>query len=225
MIDYYGRRKPIFIGHASMGTCLVIVGSILVGFGSPRFDQVTQAVQFTFQNGSAGNTAVAFMFLFQVCFGAFSSSVPWTYQSEIYPVIARARGTALSTATNYFTNFWLGLYIPQALNSASWKVYFIFGAFNFTSAVIGFLFFPETTGKTLEELDLLFTPDRTVWVFCDKDAKSKRPIIRHTLDSDPEAVALELQTRLQKTTGKGDPELTLTEKLPLPAEHTEVAFK
>ena len=71
MIDYYGRRRPIFIGHGSMGTCLVIMGAILIGFGAPHFDQTTQAVQFTFRNQDAGNTAVAFMFLFQVAFGAF----------------------------------------------------------------------------------------------------------------------------------------------------------
>lgn len=196
LIDFYGRRKPIFLGPACMGLCLVIVGSMLVGYGSPHFDHTTQAVQFSFQNVAAGNSAVAFMFLFQVFFGGLSSSIPWTYQSEVFPVIARARGTSLSVATNYFTNFWLGLYIPSALNSASWKLYFIFAGINFTAAIIGFLFFPETTGKSLEELDLLFTTERTIWVFRDKDACSKRPILKHNLGEDAEAAAIELRKRL-----------------------------
>lgn len=71
MIDYYGRRKPIFIGHGGMGTCLVVVGAIMIGYGAPHFDEITQAVQFTFANQDAGNAAVAFMFLFMVVFGAF----------------------------------------------------------------------------------------------------------------------------------------------------------
>ena len=198
MIDYYGRRKPIFLGPTCMGACLLAVGSLLVSYGSPHFDQTTQAVQFTFKNVSAGNAAVAFMFLFQTFFGALSSSIPWTYQSEVFPVIARARGTALSTAANYFTNFWLGLYIPQALNSASWKLYYVFGGINLACAVVGFLFYPETTGRSLEELDLLFTPDRTVFVFLDKDACSKHSMLQHSLEDDPEALAIELGKRLAR---------------------------
>ena len=196
LIDAYGRRKPIFLGPFCMACCLVVVGSMLVTYGSPHFDEVTQAVQFTFQDVSAGNTAIAFMFLFQFFFGHLSSSLPWTYQSEVYPVIARARGTSLSVSANYFTNFWLGLYIPQGLNQASWRIYFIFAGINFGCAIISFLFFPETAGRSLEELDLLFVPERTNFVFLDKDACSKRRMLQHQLNDDPEAVARELRTRL-----------------------------
>ena len=198
LIDFYGRRKPIIFGPICMGICLIIVASILVKYGSPHFDQTTQAVQFTFQNVSAGNAAVAFMFLFQFFFGALSSSVPWTYQSEVFPIIARARGTSLSVAANYFTNFWLGLYIPQALNDASWRLYYIFGAINLVCATVGFLFFPETAKRSLEELDLLFTPEKSAFVFLDKDASSKRPMLQHDLASDPEAIAAELEAKLKR---------------------------
>lgn len=201
LIDFYGRRKPIILGPVCMGICLIIVASILVNYGSPRFDQTTQAVQFTFENVSAGNSAVAFMFLFQFFFGALSSSIPWTYQSEVFPVIARARGTSLAVASNYFTNFWLGLYIPQALNDVSWKLYYVFGAINLVCATVGFLFFPETAGRSLEELDLLFTPNRSVYVFLDKDARSKRSmLLEHDLNADPEALAAELEKKLARGT-------------------------
>lgn len=206
LIDYYGRRKPIFLGPLCMGICLVIVGSMLVSFGSPHFDAVTQAVQFTFENKNAGNAAIAFMFLFQFFFGHLSSSLPWTYQSEVYPIIARARGTALAVAMNYFTNFWLGLYIPEGLNRASWRIYFIFGGINFACAIVSFLFFPETAGRSLEELDLLFTPDRTPFVFMDNDARSKASMLHHQLGDDPQALAQELRSRLASGDGLEDGE-------------------
>jgi sugar porter (SP) family MFS transporter len=201
LIDFYGRRKPIFIGHFTMGLCLMIVASILLSYGSPHFDSITQSVQFSFSNKSAGNSAVAFMFLFQFSFGAFSSSLPWTYHSEVFQLLARARGTSLAVAANYFTNFWLGLYIPEALNAAGWKLYYIFGAINWTCAVIGWLFFPETAGRALEELDLLFTSERSVWVCFDKEAKSKKNLIGEGIQSDPEALRMELLHRL----GRDDP--------------------
>lgn len=175
MMDTYGRRKPLIGGPFAMGVCLVIVGSMLVKYGNPYFDATTQAVNFSFkQTPAAGHAAIAFMFLYVVFFGGFYSSVPWTYPNEVWGIEARARGTAMSTATNWFTNFWLGLYIPTALNEASWKLYYIFAGFCFLSAILAFLFFPETAGRPLEELELLFLPSRNPFVFMDKEATTKR---------------------------------------------------
>lgn len=184
MIDYYGQRKPIFVGPFCMGICLIIVASIMVSFGSPHFNETTQAIEFNFADRSAGEAALSFIFLFQFFFGALSSAIPWTYQSEVFPLAARARGTSLPTSMNYMTNFWLGLYMPEALNTASWKVYFIFGGINLVCAVIGYLFYPETCGRTLEELDLLFTQDCKTFVFLDQDTFKKRRFTQREFFSD-----------------------------------------
>jgi hypothetical protein len=69
VIDYYCRRKSIFVGHISMGTCLVIVASTLVIQGSPDFDATRQTVQFYFRKVAAGTTPEFFMFLFMAIFG------------------------------------------------------------------------------------------------------------------------------------------------------------
>lgn len=37
-------------------------------------------------------------------------------------------------------------------------------------AVVIYLFYPETAGKTLEEIDFLFQPTSSTWVFKDKQA-------------------------------------------------------
>ena len=201
MSDIYGRRKPLIIGPILMGTCFVVVGSMLVGFGEPHWDPTTSAVQFHFANSAAGNAAVAFMFLYMVFFGGLYSALAWTYPNEIFPLNARARGTALSTSTNWMTNFWLGLYIPQALNEASWKLYFVFGAFNYMNSILAYLFFPETSQRSLEELDLLFTPDRTTWVFTDKEARKKGSILQHSLTDGPDVVSHELEKALARAMG------------------------
>ncbi|CAK7205459.1 high affinity glucose transporter [Sporothrix eucalyptigena] len=192
MIDFYGRRKPLIAGPFLMGVCLVVVGSMLVGFGSPHFDETTQALTFSFANASAGHAAVAFMFLYMVFFGGLYSSVPWTYPNEVLSLEARARGTAMSTAINWFTNFWLGLYIPTALNKAGWKLYFIFAGFCFGISIVSYLFFPETAGRTLEEMELLFLSSRSAFVFRDRDATSKRKLIAHDVEGDGEAAAHDL---------------------------------
>ena len=53
-------------------------------------------------------------------------------------------------------------------------------------------------GKSLEEIDLLFTPDRKIFVFSDADACSKTSMLQHNLDEDPEGLALELQKKLAR---------------------------
>ncbi|KAK6371805.1 high affinity glucose transporter [Exophiala oligosperma] len=196
LTDWYGRRLPLILGPFLMGICFILVGTILKEYGSPHFDKTTQAVQFNFQNASAGNAAIAFMFLYNVAFGGLYSSVPWTYPNEVFSVDARARGTALSTSTNWFVNFWLSLYAPQALNKGSWRVYIGFAVINFFCSVVAYLFFPETAGRSLEEIDLLFLPSRSVWVTRDRQARSKDRLIEHDFSAGAESVGHDLEVAL-----------------------------
>ena len=67
----------------------------------------------------------------------------------------------------------------------SWKLYIIFAAICYLISIVIFLFYPvgrassptpsahmvqETAGKTLEEMDFLFLPNRNIFVFQDKEA-------------------------------------------------------
>jgi len=96
--------------------------------------------------------------------------VAWVYPPELFSMNMRGRGTSLSSATNWFVNFWFALYIPTAMDKISWKLYLIFMTICYVMAVVIFLFYPESAGKTLEEMDFLFTNDRTPWVMFDKSA-------------------------------------------------------
>jgi hypothetical protein len=76
----------------------------------------------------------------------------------------------MSTATNWFVNFWFALYLPTAMAEISWKLYMIFMTFCFLMAIVVFLFYPESAGKSLEEMDFLFDKSRTIWAFKDREA-------------------------------------------------------
>ncbi|KAJ5729689.1 uncharacterized protein N7483_004197 [Penicillium malachiteum] len=195
LMDVYGRRKPLIIGPILMGICMIIVASMLLGYGSPYFDSATQELKFNFVDKNAGNAAVTFMFLYMVTFGASMASLPWTYQNEVFPINARGRGTALSTSVNWFVNFWLGLYMPTALNEGSYIVYYTFGGINICISFVVYFFFPETSRRTLEELDLLFTPNRRKLVFLDKEACQKGTLLKHGLE-DGASAARDLETAL-----------------------------
>ncbi|GLA76314.1 hypothetical protein AtubIFM55763_007884 [Aspergillus tubingensis] len=194
MIDRYGRRKPLIIGPSLMGICMIVVGMLLVGYGSPHFDAESQQLKYSFANVKAGNAAVAFVFLYMISFGSTCAALPWTYQNEVFPISARGRGTALSACINWFANFWLGLYMPEALNKAAWKIYFVFGGVCIATSFVTYLFYPETAQRSLEELDLLFTPNRRKLVCFDWEACQKGSLLHRDLEGVE--VAQQLETAL-----------------------------
>ena len=53
-------------------------------------------------------------------------------------------------------NFALGLFIPPAFANISYKTFIIFGVLCLGAAVQAFFTYPETAGKSIEEIQLLF---------------------------------------------------------------------
>ncbi len=53
----------------------------------------------------------------------------------------------------------VGLFVPPAFANITYKTFIIFGVLCFAAAVQAFFTYPETCGKTLEEIELLFSKD------------------------------------------------------------------
>jgi len=81
----------------------------------------------------------------------------------------------MTTATNWFVNFWFALYIPTALDKISWELYIIFAAICFVTAIWCWALQVETANRSLEEMDAMFAPGRTMWPFLDKDLTRVKP--------------------------------------------------
>ena len=58
----------------------------------------------------------------------------------------------------------------------------IFMGLCFAMAIVVFLFYPETAGKTLEEIDFLFSKGRSPWTFKDRQATRVGALIERNLD-------------------------------------------
>lgn len=84
--------------------------------------------------------------------------VPFTYSAEAYPLYVREYGMGLATATTWFFNFVLSVTWPSLL--AAFKPQGAFGwyaAWNIIGFFLVLFFVVETKGKTLEELDMVFS--------------------------------------------------------------------
>jgi hypothetical protein len=75
----------------------------------------------------------------------------------------RGKAVAVSTSANWIFNFALSYFVPPAFVSIKWKVYLLFGVFCTAMALHVFFLFPETAGKTLEEIDDIFESRTPAW--------------------------------------------------------------
>ncbi|XP_051544746.1 proton myo-inositol cotransporter-like [Myxocyprinus asiaticus] len=95
--------------------------------------------------------------LYLACFAPGMGPMPWTVNSEIYPLWARSTGNACSAGVNWTFNVLVSL---TFLHMAQYLTYY--GAFFLYSslALVGFFFIygclPETKGRRLEEIESLF---------------------------------------------------------------------
>lgn len=60
-------------------------------------------------------------------------------------------------------NFALSYFVPPAFVSIKWKVYLVFGVFCTAMAIHTFFLFPETAGKTLEDVEDMFLAGVPAW--------------------------------------------------------------
>ena len=91
---------------------------------------------------------------YQVSFGP----ITWLLVGEIFPLRARGRAAALATLTNFGANAAVSLALPplQAFAGPS-ATYALFSVIAAASAVLIADNVPETKGKTLEEIEAVFS--------------------------------------------------------------------
>ncbi|KAJ5691235.1 hypothetical protein N7488_011970 [Penicillium malachiteum] len=171
-MDTWGRRTPMVIGGFGMGVSMMLIGTIMKTKGNPVYDSLTKKTNFDFTDANASNAVIAFVYVYVMCFALTWACVAWVYPPELFTTGSRGRGTSMTSATNWFVNFWFALYIPTAMDEISWKLYLIFMTLCFVMAIVVFFLYPETAGKSLEEIDFLFSKDRTIWVYRDRQARN-----------------------------------------------------
>lgn len=151
LIDRIGRR-PLLL---SMISVMAIVMAVQAGL-------IYQVQYNTASAAGAGIAAAAMLFVFQGAFTIGFQATVWVYPSEILPLRLRQRGSSISTAANWICNYIIVQITPPAINNIGWKTYIIFAVLNAAWVPIIYLFFPETKGLELEDVDRLFSGESTV---------------------------------------------------------------
>ncbi|BGP41793.1 hypothetical protein JCM10449v2_005784 [Rhodotorula kratochvilovae] len=164
--DKWGRRRMAIYGMLFMSTCLFSVGGIMASFGQPLSTSSSATVQWSIVgHTNARNAVIVLSYLFVCAFSFSYGPFSWLYPSEIHTIRTRGKAVSLATATNWMFNFALAFSTPVAFRNIVYKTYFLYGTFCFCAATTVFFLFPETKGRTLEEMDDLFNSGRvfTAW--------------------------------------------------------------
>ncbi|KAL4078276.1 general substrate transporter [Scleroderma yunnanense] len=146
LLDSVGRRPLLMSGALGCCTALLIVGSLVAAFGNDWPGHTT-----------AGRTAIAFVYFYCINFAYSWAPIGWVLPSEVFPLHLRSTGISITTSCTWMSNFIIGLVSPRMLAQIGHGgTYFFFAAFSILAFLSAFLFYPETKGRTLEEMDSAF---------------------------------------------------------------------
>ncbi|KAJ5692653.1 hypothetical protein N7462_002076 [Penicillium macrosclerotiorum] len=146
-IDRLGRRPLMLWSAGAMAICMAILAGT------------------TSQKGNTGALVVAVIFLyaFQFIFTVGYSGLTFLYAAEMAPLQIRAAVSAVSTATVWSFNFLLAQVTPVGFSTIENRYYIIFAVINAAIVPAVYFFFPETKGRSLEEIDEIFSRSKNIF--------------------------------------------------------------
>ncbi|CAA7269793.1 unnamed protein product [Cyclocybe aegerita] len=164
-VDKWGRRTFLLFGSAGLAGALALIGGLqfheeTLPLGSARMP-VANGI---FAGVSILSNSIAIILkatrtgvcIYLFLFGATWGPIPWLLGAEIFPLRARAKGMALSTATNWLSNFIVAFITPPLFAVLGAGYYFLLLGFAVISGIFVYFVYPETAGRTLEELGEVF---------------------------------------------------------------------
>lgn len=141
-IEKLGRRALLIYGAIGMLICEFIIAIVGTVDG----------------NSKASSTCLIVFTCFYIFFFATTwGPAAWVVIGEVFPFSIRAKGVALSTASNWLWNFVIGFITPYMMNeeygNLKTKVFFVWGATCTLCVLFAYFFVPETKGLSLEQVD------------------------------------------------------------------------
>ncbi|KAI7853247.1 general substrate transporter [Circinella umbellata] len=156
-LDRLGRRGTLISGALFMGTAMLLCGIVMGAVADIEYNEETGQNEVVLGfNQHASYFCIVMIYFFVAGFAYSWGPVGWVYPAEIFPLNIRAKATSLTTAANWLMNFVISQIVPIMLSSITWGTYIFFGCCCFVMSVCVYIFYPETKGRSLEEMDLVF---------------------------------------------------------------------
>ena len=142
IIDRIGRKQLIYWGVSGMIICLVAIG-IYFAWGA--------------QIGLGNGFMLTFFLAYVFCCAISISAIVFVLLSEMYPNSVRGRAMSIAGFALWIGTYLIGQLTPVLLGWSQAGTFFIFAFMCLPYMLIMWKVVPETTGKTLEEIETYWT--------------------------------------------------------------------
>lgn len=137
LIDKVGRRKLLMFGSVGMTVCLGVAAYVF------------------FVHDLCGIFLLVSILFYIAFFGMSTGAVIWVLIAEVFPNSVRAKGQSFGSLTHWLFAALITFCFPVIADGGGTGLAFTFGFFSVMMLVqmgVAWLYFPETKGKSLEEL-------------------------------------------------------------------------
>ncbi|KAJ5389306.1 MFS sugar transporter [Penicillium cataractarum] len=138
------KRRPMYLTCASCLLCVYIAWTISM----ERF--ISTKAQ------AAAKLTIFFIFAYSPAYNLGYNALTYTYLVELFPYMGRSRGLSWFQFYGRGASFFATYVNPVGLANIAWKWLLVYCCWLVFELVFIYFFFPETSGRTLEELSFLF---------------------------------------------------------------------
>ncbi len=137
-VDKYGRKILLMIGSVGMAVGMFAIGALsfmkVIGIGT-----------------------LVFIIIYTASFMMSWGPICWVLISEIFPNKIRGRAIAIAVAAQWAANYLISSTYPAMMEFSGGMTYSFYGLMSVLSFIFVWKMVPETKGKTLEEMEGLWT--------------------------------------------------------------------
>lgn len=150
LIDRIGRKPLLCTASVIQCICLAILTGLL--------SKVTSDPSAT----GVGAGCIAVVFIYSTVFAMSWLPTSYMYCAELLPITVRSKGCALGTMCYWLGTFATAEITPIGIANISYRFFIIFTVFNGVIAIIIGVFYKETAGLSLEQIELLYVKESQI---------------------------------------------------------------
>ncbi|KAI6784694.1 Lactose permease-like protein [Emericellopsis cladophorae] len=177
ILNLVGITDPLTVQKVILSnTCWGLINAVPIALIAPRFRRRVMFLTCTIGTAAvytvwtvasaryamdetaaaAGIAVLVFIYLYSPFYNLGWNALTYTYMVEIFPFQQRAQGIAVEQMTVRFAVFFNTYVNPIALDAIGWKYYIVYCVWILVEIATVYLLFPETKGRSLEELSFMF---------------------------------------------------------------------
>lgn len=136
-VDKWGRKPLLMVGSIGMAIGMFAIGLL-------AFMKII------------GISTLVFIIIYTASFMMSWGPICWVLISELFPNKIRGKAVAVAVAAQWAANYFISSTYPAMMEFSSGGTYWFYGIMSIISFFFVWKMIPETKGKTLEEMELLW---------------------------------------------------------------------